>query len=79
MDGPLDIKNNQRVVCDLCNAECECLQTLKKHKLEKHKDGKLHCCFYCDYKNLALENLKGMALPVMEFQDQGYKIGKIFA
>ena len=56
---PLDIKNNQRLVCDLCNAEIECLQTLKKHKLEKHKDGKLHCCFYCDYKNLALENLKG--------------------
>ena len=24
-----------------------------------NQDGKLHCCFYCDYKNLALENLKG--------------------
>ena len=51
-------KNRDKAICDLCNKECECLETLKVHKLE-HQDGKLKCCMYCDYKNRMWDNLKG--------------------
>ena len=49
---------DQKVICDLCNAECEGQESLKKHKIEKHYDGKYKCCFYCDHKTPNMDNLR---------------------
>ena len=54
----METRIKQKAVCELCNVECECSDTLKKHKIEKHYDGKYKCCFYCDYKSLSLDNLR---------------------
>ena len=53
----LDTKVKDKVFCEICNGEVECLETLKSHKLQ-HQDGKDKCCVYCDYKNRTWENLK---------------------
>ena len=49
----------EKAVCDLCNLECACSETLKRHRLKEHQDDKkFKCCMYCDYKNPTWDNLK---------------------
>ena len=49
----------EKAVCDLCNLECACTETLKRHRLKEHQDDKkFKCCMYCDYKNPTWDNLK---------------------
>ena len=45
-------------LCEVCNVEVECTETLKKHKLQEHTDGKFKCCFYCEYKSPTYDNLR---------------------
>ena len=53
-----DKETKEKAVCDICNFECACKETLKTHKLQNHQDGKYKCCFYCDFKCLSWDNLK---------------------
>ena len=54
----LDNKSKEKAICDLCFVECQCLTTLKTHKLQQHQEGKNKLCMYCDYKNVIWDNLK---------------------
>ena len=53
-----DNKSKEKAICDLCFVECQCLTTLKTHKLQQHQEGKNKLCMYCDYKNVIWDNLK---------------------
>ena len=66
--------------CSICGASF-----LTKEKLNKHI-AVIHMlkCDFCDTaftseKQLEMHIMKVMALPVMEFKDQGYKIRNNFA
>ena len=52
------MKINDKSVCDICNTEQECLQTLKEHMNQKHSDGKKKCCHYCEHKTTAWHYLR---------------------
>ena len=60
-----NMKINDKLVCDICNTEQECLQTLKEHMNQKHLDGKKKCCYYCEHKStqwtyLRLESIEDL-------------------
>ena len=66
---PMAVSNNMKIndksVCDICNTEQECLQTLKEHMNQKHLDGKKKCCYYCEHKStqwtyLRLESIEDL-------------------
>ena len=44
--------------CDFCNFECDTIEKLNEHKLEKHQDGKNMCCSYCEFKSRGTVLLK---------------------
>ena len=54
----LSKKMKEPALCEVCNVEVECTETLKKHKLQEHTDGKFKCCFYCEYKSPTYDNLR---------------------
>ena len=48
----------RKLFCELCMVEFSSLQILKAHDFEKHQQGKLKCCIYCDFKNASWDYLK---------------------
>ena len=44
--------------CDFCNFECDTIDKLNEHKVEKHQDGKNMCCSYCEFKSRGTVLLK---------------------
>ena len=49
----------EKVFCDLCNVECACPDSLKRHIDKEHTDGKDRLCPHkCDFKTKDWSNLR---------------------
>ena len=48
----------EETICDFCNLECDTIDKLNEHKVEKHQDGKNMCCSYCEFKSRGTVLLK---------------------
>ena len=69
-----NIKTNIKSVCDICNTEHECFQTLKEHMNQKHSDGKKKCCHYFEHKTTQWSYLRLESIEYLYFSSSTFKL-----